>query len=217
ATASEIMNNIPTVNVDQDGNISLRGNQNVRILVDGRPTNISPAQLLRQIPSTSIKKIELITNPSAKYNPEGMSGIINIILHKNANDGFNGNFNAGVTFGETPKFNNSLDMNYRKGKVNFFANGGSNFGRHFNDGLVDRYDLGTHQVIDIFNDNEGYLGKLGLDFYINDRNTISAYTNLNYFEGTGNVGLDISCPAGSPYPHINQLAIYNSGNHNNAY
>src|SRR5690606_2308649 len=90
ATASEIMNNIPTVNVDQDGNISLRGNQNVRVLVDGRPTNIEPAQLLKQIPSSSIKSIELITNPSAKYNPEGMSGIINIILHKNSNDGFNG-------------------------------------------------------------------------------------------------------------------------------
>src|SRR5690606_20650682 len=88
ATASEIMNNIPTVNVDQDGNISLRGNQNVRVLVDGRPTNIEPAQLLKQIPSSSIKRIELITNPSAKYNPEGMSGIINIILHKNSNDRF---------------------------------------------------------------------------------------------------------------------------------
>lgn len=216
-TASEIMNNIPTVNVDQDGNISLRGNSNVRILVDGRPTNLDPAQLLKQIPSTSIKKIELITNPSAKYNPEGMSGIINIILHKNANDGFNGNFNSGVTFGETPKFNNSLDMNYRKGKVNFFGNAGSNFGKYFNDGLVDRYDLGTHQVIDISNDNDGFLGKLGMDYYINDNNTISAYANLNYFEGLGNVGLDISYPEGSPYPHINQMAIYNSGNHNNAY
>ena len=72
ATASEIMNNIPSVNVDQDGKISLRGNENVRVLVDGRPSNIEASQLLKQIPSTSIKKIELITNPSAKYNPEGM-------------------------------------------------------------------------------------------------------------------------------------------------
>lgn len=216
-TASEIMNNIPTVNVDQDGNISLRGNSNVRILVDGRPTNLDPAQLLKQIPSTSIKKIELITNPSAKYNPEGMSGIINIILHKNANDGFNGNFNAGITFGETPKFNNSLDMNYRKGKVNFFANAGSNFGKYFNDGVVDRYDLGLHQVIDISNENDGYLGKFGMDFYIDDNNTISAYTNLNYFEGVGNVGIDITYPEGSESPNMNQLAIYNSGNHNNTY
>lgn len=216
-TASEIMNNIPTVNVDQDGNISLRGNSNVRILVDGRPTNLDPAQLLKQIPATSIKKIELITNPSAKYNPEGMSGIINIILHKNANDGFNGNFNAGITFGETPKFNNSLDMNYRKGKVNFFANGGTNFGRYFNDGKVDRYDVGSHQSLNIFNDNDGYLGKFGMDYYINDNNTISAYTNLNYYEGTGNVGIDINYPVGSEFPNISQLGIYKTGNHNNTY
>jgi outer membrane receptor protein involved in Fe transport len=183
-TAAEIMNNIPSVNVDQDGNISLRGNQNVRILVDGRPTNIDPAQLLRQIPSTSIKKIELITNPSAKYNPEGMSGIINIILHKNANDGFNGSFNAGVNFGETPKFNNSLDMNYRVGKVNFFTNVGSNFGQRFNGGEVNRRDIGSRQEVDVMNDTQSFLGKIGMDFYINDKNTISVYTNQNYSDGT---------------------------------
>lgn len=74
ATASEIMNNLPSVSVDsQSGAISLRGNENVRVLVDGKPTNVPAAQLLKQIPSTSIKSIELITNPSAKYNPEGMS------------------------------------------------------------------------------------------------------------------------------------------------
>ena len=85
-TASEIMNNIPTVSVDpQTKELSLRGNTNVKVLVDGKPTNIDATQLLQQIPSASIKQIELITNPSAKYNPEGMSGIINIILHKNAN------------------------------------------------------------------------------------------------------------------------------------
>ncbi len=89
-TASELLNNVQSVTVDsQTGNISLRGNENVRVLIDGKPANVSAAQLLQQIPSTSIKQIELITNPSAKYNPEGMSGIINIILHKNANQGFN--------------------------------------------------------------------------------------------------------------------------------
>ncbi|MFT7187151.1 MAG: iron complex outermembrane receptor protein, partial [Sediminicola sp.] len=91
ATASDIMNNIPSVNIDQQtGELSLRGNSNVRVMVDGKLSNVPVAQLLRQIPSTSIKSIELITNPSAKYNPEGMSGIINIVLHKNSNIGFNG-------------------------------------------------------------------------------------------------------------------------------
>lgn len=216
-TASEIMNNIPSVNVDQDGNISLRGNQNVRVLIDGRPTNISPAQLLKQIPSTSIKKIELITNPSAKYNPEGMSGIINIILHKNANDGFNGSFNAGITFGQTPKYNNSADMNYRVSKVNFFTNLGSNTGKYFNDGKVNREDINSRQIFDISNDNDGFLGKLGMDYYINDKNTLSVYTNQNYGKGLGNVGISIAYPEGSVFTNTDQLAIYDTDNKNNTY
>lgn len=120
-SASDIMGNLPTLTVDQDGNIAMRGNDNVRILVDGKPTNIPASQLLKQIPSTSIKSIELITNPSAKYNPEGMSGIINIVLHKDANLGFNGNINTGVTIGEYTRYNGSLNLNYRTGKLNFSA------------------------------------------------------------------------------------------------
>lgn len=215
-TASEIMGNIPSVNVDQDGKISLRGNQNVRVLVDGRPTNIDPAQLLKQIPSTSIKKIELITNPSAKYNPEGMSGIINIILHKNANDGFNGNFNAGVTFGETPKFNNSLDANYRRGKVNFFGNVGSNFGKYFNEGFVQRTDAKPiDQQLDIVNDNEGILGKIGMDYYIDDNNTLSVYTNQNYFNGEAAIVTDITY--GLTGLNQSQFSRIDSDNRNNTY
>lgn len=214
-TAAEIMSNIPSVNVDQDGNISLRGNQNVRILVDGRPTNIDPAQLLRQIPSTSIKKIELITNPSAKYNPEGMSGIINIVLHKNANDGFNGSLNAGVNFGETPKFNNSLDMNYRVGKVNFFTNLGSNFGERFNNGEVYRRDIGLLQDVDVVNDNESYLGKFGIDFYINDKNTISVYTNQNYSEGTATIDTKSTFPSAAD--NIAQHSTLGGDGYNNSY
>lgn len=216
ATASEIMNNIPSVNVDQDGKISLRGNQNVRVLVDGRPTNIDPAQLLKQIPSTSIKKIELITNPSAKYNPEGMSGIINIVLHKNSNNGFNGSLNAGITFGETPKFNNSLDMNYRTGKVNFFGNVGSNFGKYFNDGFIERFDNNSQQVLDIVNDNDSYLYKIGMDFYINDNNTLSFYTNQNATDGDGNVNTDINYLSFTQ-PRVLQLAEYLTDNKSGAY
>ncbi|MBC71773.1 MAG: TonB-dependent receptor, partial [Muricauda sp.] len=129
ASASDIMNNIPSVNVDsQTGDITLRGNSNVRVMVDGKLSNVPVAQLLKQIPSTAIKSIELITNPSAKYNPEGMSGIINIVLHKNANIGFNGNVNLGLTKGIEAKFNSSIDMNYRNGKFNFYGNYGNNIG-----------------------------------------------------------------------------------------
>lgn len=216
-TASEIMNNIPSVNVDQDGNISLRGNTNVRVLVDGRPTNMDPAQLLKQIPSTSIKKIELITNPSAKYNPEGMSGIINIVLHKNANDGFNGSFNAGITFGETPKINNSLDMNYRTGKINFFTTLGSNSGKNFNGGYVNRFDIESHQLIDVINDNENVLGKFGMDYYINDRNTLSVYTNQNYSNGTATIGTEATYGPETGIDNISQLSMLDGDNYNNTY
>lgn len=198
ASASDIMNNIPSVNVDQDGKLSLRGNDNVRVLIDGRPSNIDPAQLLKQIPSTSIKKIELITNPSAKYNPEGMSGIINIVLHKNANTGFNGSYSGGITFGETAKYNQSLDLNYKTGKVNFFGNVGQNFGTYFNDGYIKRFDQDILQKLDIKNENDSYLYKIGMDYLIDDHNTLSFYTNQNKSTGKGFVNTDIDYNNGDP-------------------
>ena len=187
-TASEIMNNIPTVSIDpQTKEISMRGNTNVRVLIDGKPSNVSVEQLLQQIPSASIKQIELITNPSAKYNPEGMSGIINIILHKNSQDGFNGSINTGVTFGITPKTNSALNMNYRVGKVNFYTNYGFNHGINANNGYVDseRTNQENRQDFNFRNKNNSHLLKLGMDYYINEKNTLSAYTNQSFTYGSG--------------------------------
>ncbi len=216
ATASEIMNNVPSVNVDQDGKISLRGNENVRILVDGRPTNIAPDQLLKQIPSTSIKKIELITNPSAKYNPEGMSGIINIVLHKNSNNGFNGSFDTGFTFAKTVKNNNSLNLNYRTGKVNFFGSGSTSHGKYSNDGEIYRFDQDSEQLIDSYNKNNSFLYKVGMDYYINDKNTISFYTNQSRYDGKSNVVTNNLYPAGT-FDDIFQKSNYDSNNRNSTY
>lgn len=187
-TASDILNNIPTVSVDaQTKEISLRGNANVRVLIDGKPSNIDPAQLLQQIPSSSIKDIETITNPSSKYNPEGMSGIINIVLHKNANDGFNGSVNTGVTFGITPKTNSALNLNYKVGKVNVYSNYGFNHGINANHGYVNSENPTKENLMDFKfrNRNTSHLLKLGLDYYINDKNTFSFYTNQNLTYGNG--------------------------------
>lgn len=182
-TASELLNNVQSVSVDsQTGAISLRGNSNVRILVDGRPTNIPAAQLLRQIPSTSIKSVELITNPSAKYNPDGMSGIINIILYKNANTGFNGSLDTGVTAGHYVRYNTSVNANYKTGKVNFFANYGHNSGDNYNFGFVERPGVNMQDFIFINNNNSNLL-KFGADIYLNDKNTLSFYTTQNWFDG----------------------------------
>ncbi len=188
-TASEIMNNIPTVSVDpQTKELSLRGNTNVRVLIDGKPTNIDATQLLQQIPSSSIKQIELITNPSAKYNPEGMSGIINIILHKNAQNGFNGSLNTGVTFGKTPKLNTALNLNYKVGKVNIYSNYGLNHGENKNHGNITslRPTLENDQDFEFNNLNTSHLLKLGVDYFINEKNTLSFYTNHNIVDGKGN-------------------------------
>ncbi len=208
ASAAEIMNNIQSVSVDQDGNLSLRGNTNVRVLVDGRPTNISAQQLLQQIPSTSIKSIELITNPSAKYNPEGMSGIINIVLNKNANLGFNGSVNAGLTYGANARFNGSLDLNYRAGKFNFFANYGANTGKRDNYGEVFRYDNNSTQDFEFDNDNTSHLLKTGVDYYINDKNTLSFFTVQNRFDSKSNSSTLVTYP--DPTNNIDQVSTTDS-------
>ena len=214
-TAAELLNNVQSVSVDsQSGNISLRGNENVRILVDGKPTNISAAQLLKQIPSTSIKQVELITNPSAKYSPEGMSGIINIVLHKSANQGFNGSVNTGVTQGENTRFNGSIDMNYKTGIVNFFANYGHNNGKSDNYGFVNRLDNNSNQDFVFDSDNKSNVLKAGADIYINEKNTFSFYTTQNYAD---------SYSAGSTKISENDILLIDSYNisdsdsHNGSY
>ena len=188
-TASEIFNNIPTVSIDpQTKELSLRGNSNVRVLIDGKPTNIDAGQLLQQIPSASIKQVELITNPSSKYNPEGNSGIINIILNKNTQTGFNGSITSGLTVGVTPKTNQSINLNYKVGKVNFYTNYGFNHGKNKNYGFVDsdRPNMVSSQDFNFRNTNTSHLAKVGIDYYINDNNTISFFTNWNISDGKGN-------------------------------
>lgn len=217
ASASDIMNNIPSVNVDsQTGDITLRGNSNVRVMVDGKLSNVPVAQLLKQIPSTAIKSIELITNPSAKYNPEGMSGIINIVLHKNANIGFNGNINMGLTKGIEAKFNSSIDLNYRNGKFNFYGNYGNNIGKWVNDGSILRLEENSRQKFDFFNNNKSHLYKLGVDFYLNDKNTISFFTNQNIFEGEGTGNTEVSY-FNNPSRNVTQLFLDDSNNRSEQY
>ena len=183
-TASDIMNNLPSVQVDQQtGAISLRGNQNVQVMVDGKLTNVPAAQLLRQIPSTAIQKIELITNPSAKYNPDGMSGIINIVLNKNALRGFNGDINLGLTYQRQAKFNSGLNLNYREGKFNFYGSYGGNYSKNENFGNVFRPNDNSDQQFNFLDNNKSNLFKVGVDFYLNEKNTISVFTNQNLFDG----------------------------------
>ena len=179
-TASELMVGIPSVSVDpQSGAISLRGNENVPVMVDGKLSNIPAAQLLKQIPSSAIKAIELITNPSAKYNPEGMSGIINIILHKNQLVGFNGSLSSNWSKEINSKFNSSLNLNYRSGKFNVFGNYSNNISKNDNHGNINRPNDFSEQLFAFSDDRESHIFKVGMDVYINDKNTVSVFTSQN--------------------------------------
>ncbi|NNK60493.1 MAG: TonB-dependent receptor [Flavobacteriaceae bacterium] len=179
-TASELMVGIPSVSVDaQTGDISLRGNSNVQVMVDGKLSNIPTAQLLRQIPSSAIKSIELITNPSAKYNPEGMSGIINIVLHKNVLQGFNGSVSTNLSYEREAKFNSSLNLNYRTGKINIYGNWSGNIAKNQNRGNVFRPENNSDQFFKFLDDRKSHLFKVGLDVYLDEKNTISVFTSQN--------------------------------------
>lgn len=177
----QLLENIPSVQVNfQSGTINLRGNSNVRVLIDGKPSNLSPAKLLKQIPSSSVKSVELITNPSAKFNPEGMSGIINIILKKNTTIGFNGSLNFGVEQSINTRPTGSLDFNYRTGSINMYANYGLDLGKFETVAFFDRSDKNLTQNINYTDNSTTNYLKTGIDFYINKKNTLSFYTSQSF-------------------------------------
>lgn len=133
STALEVLEKSPGVQVDKDGNISLKGKQGVIILLDGRPSYLSGpelANMLKGMQASQLEQIEIMTNPPAKYDAAGNSGVINIKTKKNKAKGFNGSITAGLGQGVYFKTNESLSLNYRKGKVNIFSN--YSFGRYEN-------------------------------------------------------------------------------------
>ena len=125
SNASDILNNMPSVTVDVDGNVALRGSGNVRILIDGKQSGMvgmNPAEALKQIPGDLIESIEIITNPSSRYDAEGEVGILNIVMKKNIRYGLNGSFTG--TAGYPSNFGGSFNVNYRKKKLNLIASYG---------------------------------------------------------------------------------------------
>ncbi len=186
-SATDLLSNVPTVSVDLDGNVSLRGSGSVRVLIDGKPSAIGGgdiAAVLQSLPASSIENIELITNPSAKYDPEGQTGIINIVLKKNRKLGSNGS--VSFSAGNRDNYNASTNLSYRSGQVNLYGNysyrysnrigGGFNNTSFFSGGVINNNsDSRRHNV--------NNTAKLGLDYYINDKTTIGASGNLNFRTG----------------------------------
>ncbi len=183
--ALDVLKNVPSVQVDVDGNVSLRGSQNVKILVDGKPFGLEGSNrsaVLQQIPANSVESVELMTNPSAKYNPEGISGILNIILKKKTDAGYNGSFTANA--GTNDKYSGSVNLNYKTDKINFSGSYNYNNQRNVMTGssLRQNFFPGTAEFIEQINTGNmkrlSHLVKAGIDFEIDRKQSIGL--NLNY-------------------------------------
>ncbi|HUQ66422.1 MAG TPA: outer membrane beta-barrel protein [Flavitalea sp.] len=177
-TAVDIMRNIPGLNVDIDGNVSMR-NSAPQIFVDGRPTTLS----LEQIPSDAIESVEMITNPSAKFDASGgQSGILNIVLKKARKVGYNGGIRAGVD--SRGRFNGGGDFNIRQGKINIFANAFYNQRKSKSTGETNRIDITDDPETSSFQSNSNVstgtfaFARFGIDYFINNRNTITISQNI---------------------------------------
>lgn len=204
ATALEVLEKSPGITVNNDGAISLRGKAGVIVMMDGKPTFLSPADLanlLKNTPASAIDQIEIMTNPSAKYDAAGNSGVINIKTKKGRAAGFNGSVMVGVTtsFFEDrsgtlyviPKSQNSINFNYRKNKINFFGNYNPNMFRGRNMLDISRTRLDENKTVLGFNEvetkfkfgNNNHTLKLGLDYFADKKNTFGIVVSGFDFSG----------------------------------
>lgn len=178
ATAVEALENVPSITTDIDGNVSLRGTESFLVLVDGRPYPIQGSEALQQIPASTIETIEIITNPSAKYDSDGVGGIINVNLKKEKRQGYNGQISA--NYGTFNTFGGDLLFNFRTEKINFFVGGNYNDRRFKGEGTSVRRSYFAEDSIyylNSFSDNSRNFKsgefRLGLDYYLNDDEIIT--------------------------------------------
>lgn len=177
-TISDVLDNVPSVSVDVDGTIMLRGDTNVKILIDGKPSGLAGINIndaLKMLPADSVEKIEVITNPSSRYEAEGGGGIINIILRKGKNDGINGSFT--VTTGDPANHSISANVNHKTEEFNIYTtqsyNQRGSKGNFLND--IENLDPLTGDTTGFINEdrhnerlNKGYTGTVGIDWNLTD-------------------------------------------------
>ncbi len=194
-SAMDLLEKTPGVTVDKDGNISLKGKQGVLILIDGKPTYLSSqdlANMLKNMPSTMLDQFEVMTNPPAKYDAAGNSGIINIKTKKSKIKGFNTSITAGGGMGKYAKANESVNLNYRTGKINLFANYSYSYNKRFQSlDLVRNFrDSISQNIFSIYNQHSymhpqyhSHDVKLGLDFYASEKTTLGIVLNGDFNPG----------------------------------
>lgn len=187
----ELLRKSPGIMIDKDDNISMAGKNGVQIYIDGKPSPLRGSDLanyLRSMQSTSIEAIELITNPSAKYDAAGNAGIINIRLKKDKSLGTNGSITAGYNVSTYAKYNGGFSLNHRNKKFNAFGNYNYNQGKYFN-----KQSIYREQADSIFDqpsvmkmDRSGHNFKAGIDYYLSKKSTLGAVVNGNIFKMEGN-------------------------------
>ncbi len=187
-SASDILKNIPSVEADIDGNVSLRGSEGVMILINGKPSPLmgkSRAEVLQQLPANSIERIEVITNPSAKFKPDGTSGIINIVIKKNTKAGLNGTLVGNM--GNSNRYNGSVNMNYKAEKINLFGSYSirkdsrrriNDLSREELDGFGNTTLFYTGLSVSPFKPLS-HIVSAGTEYEINDRNSIGISANYS--------------------------------------
>ncbi len=177
-TALDVMKNVPGVTLDGDGNASLR-NSAAQVYVDGRPTNLT----LAQIPSDQIEKVEIITNPSVKFDASTSGGILNIVLKKNTKPGYNGMIMGGI--GTSDRYTGMVNLNVKEGPLNFFVNYNYNTQKNITQGYTNRTNLKQgkpftyyHQNNQTESKNTFQFARIGLDYNLNNRNTLTLAQNI---------------------------------------
>lgn len=185
-TVTDLLQNIPSVSVDIDGNVSLRGSGSVTILVNGRPSVMIGAATLEQMPASLVERIEVITNPSAKYKPDGTAGIINIVLKKERKAGLNGSL--GANMGNNDRYNTSLQINLNTGKINLFGSYGFRQDYRLRTGELysQTIDTSSNQSIYLWQTSEGksrpasHLAQLGIDWAMSNKDAAGISGTYNY-------------------------------------
>ena len=178
-TVSDVLDNVPSVSVDVEGNVALRGNDNVRILINGKPSGLvglNSTDALRQLPAESIEKIEVITSPSARYDAEGTGGILNIILRRSKLQGLNGAITTNVGYNPSAGINGNL--NYRTGNINIFNTSGYSYRKVPGNSSSSTQYRSTGDFLDETNtfdrQRKGLTSNIGIEWYMDDSTSLTA-------------------------------------------
>ncbi|HKJ42159.1 MAG TPA: TonB-dependent receptor [Sunxiuqinia sp.] len=185
-TAADVLENTPSVQVDIEGNVTVRGSSNFTVYIDGRPSTLSGSDALQQIPASALENIEIITNPSAKYDPDGTAGIINLVMKKDILSGFNGIVNASIGTRNKQRFDMTINQKTKKHNLTFGVDY-SDFHFHGkNQSTRETFKNDTVFHIDKMGNRgfnrKGYGFKGGVDFYLSDLTTLGFNAHVGHYD-----------------------------------